>query len=44
MFTNAANFEGISKNVHPLKVDKILQKVVIDVNEKGTEAAGVTRK
>lgn len=40
-----ANFKGISKKPEldpPLYADKILQKVIIDVNEKGTEAVGVT--
>lgn len=47
MFTSEANFKGISKKPElnsPFQVGKILQKVVIDVNEEGTEAAAVTRK
>lgn len=42
-----ANFKGISKKPEldpPLCVDKVMQKVIIDVNEKGTEAVGVTCK
>lgn len=40
MFLNTANFSGISDV--PLAVGKIIQKVSIEVNEKGTSASGAT--
>lgn len=40
MFTHKANFNGISDE--PLKVDKVIQKAFIEVNEEGSEAAAVT--
>ena len=40
-FTNAADFSGISIS-EALKINLVLQKVRIDVNEKGTEFAAVT--
>lgn len=40
---NNADFKSMVTNVpENLKIDSVLQKVVIDVNEKGTEAAAVT--
>ena len=40
MFRNSANFNGIADI--PIKVDKVLQKAFIEVNEEGSEAAAVT--
>ncbi|XP_011497720.1 PREDICTED: alaserpin-like [Ceratosolen solmsi marchali] len=40
MFTNEANFSSISDS--PLKVDDVLQKAFIEINEEGSEAAAVT--
>lgn len=40
MFKNGADFTHISKL--PLKVSNVLQKVYIEVDEQGSEAAAVT--
>lgn len=39
MFSHKANFSGISRDVF---INRVLHKAVVDVNEKGTEAAAVT--
>ncbi|XP_072747876.1 serine protease inhibitor 3/4 isoform X4 [Anoplolepis gracilipes] len=39
-FSNSANFNGISDV--PVKIDKVIQKAFIEVNEEGSEAAAVT--
>jgi len=35
MFEDQANFTRLSKS--PLKVNRVLQKVIVEVNEKGSE-------
>ena len=40
MFSDAANFSSISDD--NLKVDKVVQKAYIEVNEEGSEAVAVT--
>lgn len=45
MFTDQANFKGISEEpvlIPPLHVHGIAQKVFIEVDEKGTEAAAIS--
>lgn len=45
MFTAAADFSKMSSSgAGKLKVDDIKHKSFVDVNEKGTEATGVTGK
>lgn len=39
-FTNGASFDGISDT--PLKIDDVIQKTVIEINEEGAEAAAAT--
>lgn len=40
-FTNTANFTGMSKK-NDLKIDKVIHKAKIGIDEKGTEAAAAT--
>lgn len=42
MFSNNANFAGISSST-PLKISEIIQKTFIQIDEKKTEAAAVTK-
>lgn len=45
MFTNDADFTGIFEpSEDPIKVDKVLHKAFVEVNEEGTEAAAATGK
>ncbi|KAH0545950.1 hypothetical protein KQX54_004984 [Cotesia glomerata] len=41
VFINGANFSGISETI-PLKIDEVIQKAFIQVDENGTEAAAIT--
>lgn len=41
-FSNAANFSGMSNHPEGLKIDEIIHKTYVDINEEGTEAAAVT--
>ncbi|KAB5540170.1 hypothetical protein PHYPO_G00098740 [Pangasianodon hypophthalmus] len=40
-FSDKADFSGMSEEI-PLKVSKVLHKAILNVDEKGTEAAGTT--
>ncbi|KAJ3654869.1 hypothetical protein Zmor_014024 [Zophobas morio] len=44
IFSPAANFNGMITSKEPLCVSKVIQKVFIEVNEEGTEAAAATGK
>lgn len=42
MFSDLANFGAMTPD--PLKVDNVIQKAFIEVNEEGSEAAAATGK
>lgn len=44
MFSNDAEFEGLLEQKETLKVDKVVHKAFIEVNEEGAEAAAATGK
>lgn len=44
MFTDGAEFDNLIEGNKALKISKVFQKAVIDVNENGTEAAAGTRE
>lgn len=42
IFTNKANLSAVSSAGEPLKVSDVFQKVFIEIDEHGTEAAAAT--
>ncbi len=42
MFEGSLDLNGVLDSPEPMQVDEVLQKVFIEVNEEGTEAAAVT--
>lgn len=44
MFSDAANLGGVLDSSNQLKVSDVVHKAVIEIDEKGSEAAGATGK
>lgn len=42
MFSAAANLKGVLDSDEQLKVSNVVHKAVIEIDEKGSEAAGAT--